>query len=280
MIIGINLLLWTARLEPAQGPVLAGLKAMGYGGVEVPFFEGTARQARAAGQMVRDAGLVPALIGTLPDAAHNPLSEDAAVARRGADHLLWIVDMAQEMGAGVIAGPFTQPLGRFTGRGITAAEWARLVVAHRAMADRAGPDLRLAVEPLNRFECYALTTASDAARLVAEVGRANYGYLYDTFHAHIEEGDPTRALRDSLPAVAHFHLSENHRGTPGTGHAALVAALQTLQSGGFDHWISVEAFGQSLPEIAAATRIWRRLFDDELALALTAITLIKSHMTL
>lgn len=278
MIIGINLLLWTARLEPAQASVLAALKSIGYGGVEVPFFDGTAAQARQAGQMVRDAGLVPAMIGTLPDAGRNPLSDDETTAQRGSDHLHWLVDMAQEMGAALIAGPFTQPLGQFTGRAITAQEWARMVAAHRAMADRAGPRLRLAVEPLNRFECYALTCAAEAARLVADVGRPNYGYLYDTFHAHIEEADPTLALIQTLPRVAHFHVSENHRGTPGTGHAALIPALQALKAGGYDHWISVEAFGQSLPDLAAATRIWRRLFDDELALATDAIALIRSQL--
>ena len=89
--------------------------------------------------------------------------------------------------------------------------------AHKTSVDREPRFLRLAVEPLNRFECYALTTAADAARLVAKVGRPNYGYLYDTFHAHIEEANPTRALIDTLPAVAHFHLSENHRGRPGAG---------------------------------------------------------------
>ena len=276
MTFGINLLLWTARLEASHAAILQRLQSLGYQGVEVPFFSGTAAEARVAGQMVRDAGLVPAMIGTLPDAARNPLSDDVSVARAGCDHLHWLVDRAQEMGAEVIAGPFTQPLGQFSGQGPSAAEWARLVAAQQSMADRAGPSLRLAVEPLNRFECYALTTADAAADLVAEVGRPNYGFLYDTFHAHIEESNPTAALTRTLPAIAHFHLSENHRGTPGTGHAALAPALAALKAAGFAHWISVEAFGQSLPEIAAATRIWRPLFADEFTLATDAIALFKA----
>ena len=279
MKIGINLLLWTAQLGLSHLPVLTRLKALGYDGVEVPFFDGSSAQAQIAGRMVRDAGLEPALIGTLPDAGHNPLSDDSTVAQRGRDHLHWLVDMAQDMGASLIAGPFTQPLGQFTGRGITATEWGRLVAAQRSMAGRAGPALRLAVEPLNRFECYCLTTAAEAARLVADVAQPNYGYLYDTFHAHIEEADPTRALIDTMPAIGHFHLSENHRGIPGRGHAALVPALRALQNAGYRGWISVEAFGLALPEIAAATRIWRSLFDDEFAVASAAIALIKAHWT-
>lgn len=277
MKIGINLLLWTAKLTSDHAPVLTALKSLGYDGVEVPFFDGSAADAKAAGQMVRDAGLTPAMIGTLPDADRNPLSDNASSAQKGRDHLHWLVDMAQEMGAGLIAGPFMQPLGLFTGAGPTGVEWDRMVDAQRSMAQRAGHNLRLAVEPLNRFECYALTTATDAARLVAEVASPNYGYLHDTFHANIEEADPVKALIDTLPAVAHFHVSENNRGTPCTGHAAIVPALQVLKSAGYDHWISVEAFGLSLPEIASATRIWRPLFDDELTLASDAIALIKAH---
>ena len=82
------------------------------------------------------------------------------------------------------------------------------------MADRA-PGLTLAVEPLNRFECYVLTTNAQAAAHVAEVGRPNFGYLYDTFHSNIEEADPVGSLTETFPAIRHIHISENHRGASG-----------------------------------------------------------------
>jgi D-psicose/D-tagatose/L-ribulose 3-epimerase len=148
------------------------------------------------------------------------------------------------------------------------------VDSQRRMAERAGA-IRLAIEPLNRFECYALTTAGAAARLVAEVGRQNYGYLHDTFHANIEEQDPVAALGATLPAVGHFHVSENDRGIPGRGHAAILPALRVLKEADYPHWISVEAFGQALPDIAAATKIWRPLFTSETELVTEAIALIR-----
>ncbi len=276
--IGINLLLWTAQLRADHAPILAQLQALGYQGVEVPHFAGPLAEAAQAGQLVRDAGLIPAMIGTLPDAAHNPLSPDPVVAQAGRDHLRWLVDCAQAMGAVSIAGPFTQPLGLFTGTGPTAAEWDRLVSAHQQMADHAGPDLRLIVEPLNRFECYILTTAADAARLVADVNRPNYRYLYDSFHAHIEEKSPVAALQATLAAVGQVHISENDRGIPGRGHAALIPTLQVLAKENFDGWISVEAFGQALPDLAAATRIWRPLFQSETDLITEAIALIRQGL--
>ena len=279
-IIGINLLLWTAQLRAEHAPILAQLQGLGYQGVEVPHFSGPLAEAAQAGQIVREAGLIPSMIGTLPGAAHNPLSPDPGIAQAGRDHLRWLVDCAQAMGAVSIAGPFTQPLGQFTGTGPTPAEWDRLVLAHQQMADHAGPDLHLMVEPLNRFECYILNTAADAARLVAEVNRPNYRYLFDTFHAHIEEQNPVAALHATLPAVGHVHISENDRGIPGRGHAALIPTLQTLTRAGFDGWISVEAFGQALPDIAAATRIWRPLFTSQTDLITEAIALIRHGLAI
>lgn len=276
--IGINLLLWTAKLRRDHAPLLAQLRGLGYQGVEVPFFSGSLAEAAETGQIVRDAGLIPAMIGSLPDAAHNPLSEDPTHAQAARAHLRWLVDCAQAMGAVSIAGPFTQPLGLFSGQGPTATEWARLVAAHQAMADHAGPDLALMVEPLNRFECYILNTARDAARLVAEVGRPNYRYLYDSFHAHIEEQNPVAALLQTLPAVGHVHISENNRGTPGRGHAALIPTLQALRDAAFSGWISVEAFGQAIPDLAAATRVWRPLFTSETEVATEAIALIRAGL--
>ena len=277
MKIGVNLLLWTSRLGPEHVAVLRMLKALGYDGVEVPVFSGSPDDYAEIGRMVAGEGLACAVAGTLRPGA-NPLSGVVAEREAGAAHLRWLVDCAGALGAEVIAGPFHQPLGQFSGTGITDEEWSRMVESQRAMADHAG-DIRLAVEPLNRFECYALNLAADAARLVAEVGRPNYGYLYDTFHANIEECDPVAALQATLPAVCHFHVSENDRGTPGHGHAAIRPALRALKAAGYDYWISVEAFGQALPDIAAATKVWRPLFTSETQLVTEAIALIRQVWT-
>jgi D-psicose/D-tagatose/L-ribulose 3-epimerase len=131
------------------------------------------------------------------------------------------------------------------------------------MADHAPAGLRLAVEPLNRFECYVLNTAAQSAAHVAAVGRPNFGYLYDTFHANIEEKDPVGAIAETIGAIAHVHISENDRGAPGSGHIDHAGAIRALKAAGYDGWLTVEAFGQALPDLAAATRIWRALFASE-----------------
>ena len=188
MKIGVNLLLWTTHLGRAHLPVLQMLKRLGCDGVEVPVFAGQPADFAEIGRMVAGEGLAAGVVATMAPGA-DPLSADKAKQQAGAARLRWLIDCAQALQAEVVCGPFHQPLAQFSGAGITPDEWGRMVESQRAVADYAA-GLRLAIEPLNRFECYALNSAADAARLVAEVGRPNYGYLYDTFHANIEEKHP------------------------------------------------------------------------------------------
>lgn len=39
--------------------------------------------------------------------------------------------------------------------------------------------------------------------------------------------------------------------------------FRTLKQAGYDGWMTVEAFGSALPDLAAATKIWRPLFASE-----------------
>jgi D-psicose/D-tagatose/L-ribulose 3-epimerase len=88
--------------------------------------------------------------------------------------------------------------------------------------------------------------------------------MYDTFHANIEEKDPIGAI-DVVFATGklnHVHISENDRGTPGKGHAKIKEAIQRLVKLGYDGWLTIEAFGAALPDLAAATRVWRDFFPS------------------
>lgn len=253
---GFCLLLWTTHVTDDHLHLLDTVRAAGYDGVEVPMFEGTPEHYRRLGARIADAGLAATAVGVMQGG--NPCAADPAERRAGIAHLDWLSDCATALGAEVLAGPFHQPLGVFSGRGASEEELARLVEAHRGMADRA-PALTLSVEPLNRFECYMLNTAAQAAAHVGRVDRPNFGYLYDTFHANIEERDPVGAIAPTIGAISHIHISENDRGTPGLGHIDHAAAIRAARDAGYDGWFVIESFGQALPDLAAATRVWRPL---------------------
>ncbi|MEM8950686.1 MAG: sugar phosphate isomerase/epimerase family protein [Pseudomonadota bacterium] len=261
---GFNLLLWTIHVTSEHFHLFDTLKKAGYDGVEIPLFEGTPEHFRNVGDAIRNAGLACTSVTVLPDEAHSAISPDPKSRQGALDHLTWAIDCSKAMGSELLAGPFHQPLAVFSGDGPTEEELAHGVEVHQEAADSAArADLILALEPLNRFECYVLNTMSATRDYVQRVNRPNFGALYDTFHANIEEQDAIGCIKDTIDVIKHVHISENDRGTPGKGHIDFVRTMEALRTGGYDGWLTIEAFGKSLPALAAATKVWRQFFKDE-----------------
>ncbi|MFM5947874.1 MAG: sugar phosphate isomerase/epimerase family protein [Novosphingobium sp.] len=264
MKVGMNLLLWTGHVTQEHVPVLKALKDTGFDGVEVPVFDpsDTSHYRWLAG-VLEDLGLQRTAVALIPDEAHSPLSADDADRARGVDHLNRVIDCCEALGAQALVGPWFQPLGVFSGVGPTEAELDRCAGVHSAVAQKArDAGLICALEPLNRFECYLLNTCEQSSAYLERLGEDGFGILYDTFHANIEEKDPLAALRGAYAKghVGHVHISENDRGTPGRGHAKIRETIAELKGLGYDGWLTIEAFGKALPELAAATRVWRDFF--------------------
>lgn len=262
MKLGFNLLLWTTHVTEAEWPVIAALKATGYDGVEIPMFEGTPEHYAKLGRHLGAEGLKSSGIGIMPPGiGASPVSADKAERDKALQHIKWLIDCTAALGGDIAAGPFHQPLGEFVGRGPTEDEINHCADVHRAAAEHARQyGITLAVEPLNRFECYMLNSARQAADLVRRVGASNYGYLYDTFHFNIEEDSIISVIPETIAEIAHVHISENNRGVPGAGHIDFPSVFKALKASGYDGWMTIEAFGAALPDLAAATKIWRPLF--------------------
>ncbi len=258
---GFNMLLWTGHVTEEQLPLLDELKRIGYDGVEIPVFGGEPDHFAKIGRAIRDSGLGCTSVTVIPDEEHNPISADAKHRAAALDHLKWAIECSQALGSDVLCGPFYQPLGVFSGDAPTDEEKQRAIEVHQQAAEFADKaDLVLAVEFLNRFEAYLLNTMADAADYVRKVNRPNIGVLFDTFHANIEEKDPIGCITRDIDTIRHVHISENDRGTPGEGHIDFAGTFKALRSGGYDDWFVIEAFGRALPDLAAATRVWRDFF--------------------
>ncbi len=264
MKLGFNLLLWATHVTDQHWPIIEDLKATGYDGVEVPMFEGDPEHYRKLGARLRDIGLGATGVGVMPGGNKNAVSPDAADRAGALAHMNWLADCTAALGADLVCGPFHQPLGVFSGKGPSTEELDRLVDVHKqAAAHAAKSGVRISIEPLNRFECYVLNTAAQAADVVKRVGAANFGYLYDTFHFNIEEDSITDVIPATIAEINHVHISENNRGVPGAGHIDFAAVFKALKADGYDGWMTIESFGSALPDLAAATKIWRPIFKSE-----------------
>jgi D-psicose/D-tagatose/L-ribulose 3-epimerase len=102
--------------------------------------------------------------------------------------------------------------------------------------------------------------------------------MYDTFHAHIEEKSIPNAIRSCRDLLCHVHISENDRSTPGAGNVRWDQNFDTLKEVNYDGWLMIEAFGLALPELAAATKIWRRMFQSEEQLARDGLAFMKAQV--
>ena len=193
----------------------------------------------------------------------SPINADPAIRAAARDRLRWSIDRGHALGATVMIGPYHSPLGVFSGNGPTEDELAWCAEVLHDAAEYAVPaGIKLSIEAVNRFECYMLNTMRQGSDLRRRVAHPNFSYMYDTFHANIEERDPIAAYADFASEITHIHISENDRGIPGRGHVPWRETFGAIRKAGYDDWLTVEAFGRSVPALAAATRVWRDLFPD------------------
>jgi D-psicose/D-tagatose/L-ribulose 3-epimerase len=274
---GMNLLLWSGDITDEHLPVLESLKKMGYDGVEVPMFAPDPEKFAKLGKRLDELGLERSAV-TVRNAADNPISPDARIRSAGVEANKRTLDSCQALGAHALVGPFHSAIGEFTGAGRTDDEWKWGVECMRQVAEHAAKcGVTLGVEYLNRFECYFLNTAADAIKFVEAVGHPNCKTMYDTFHANIEEKDPIGVIKAVKPHTALIHISENDRSTPGQGNIPWAETFKAIRESGYDGWLVIEAFGLSLPELAAATKIWRKMYQTEEQLARDGLAFMKKH---
>jgi len=258
----MNLLLWATHVTEQHFPLLGKLKQTGFDGVEIPIFDGDDNHYKRIRKELDNLGLQCTTVGLMmPDA--NPISPDPALRKAAVERFKRLIGWTAILGGEIFAGPFHSPLGVFSGVPPTEEEKQRAADVFRQAADQAQKaGIRLAIEYLNRFECYLLTTAADTRAMVKRVNHPHFRMMYDTFHANIEEKNVTQTINAIADSFIHVHISENDRGTPGTGMVHWDETFRALKKVGYDGWLVIEAFGRALPDLAAATRVWRDLFPS------------------
>ncbi|TWU60477.1 D-tagatose 3-epimerase [Rubripirellula tenax] len=274
---GMNLLLWSGEVTDALLPVCEKLKAAGYDGVELPMFNLDLDYA-SLGKQLDSLGLARTAV-TIRNEGDNPISPDKAVRDLGVSLTKKTLDACAAAGVETLVGPYHSAIGVFSGAGPTADEWKWGVDSMRQVAEHAGKvGVKLGVEALNRFECYFLNTHADSTRFAREVDHEACGIMYDTFHCNIEEKNVTAAVKAGGDKLCHIHISENDRSTPGDGAIRWDENFDAIVGSGYDGWMVIEAFGLSLPEIAAATKIWRKMYPDEMSLATNGLKFMRGEI--
>ncbi|WP_153558986.1 sugar phosphate isomerase/epimerase family protein [Roseimaritima sediminicola] len=274
---GMNLLLWSGEVTEDLYPTIEHLKAAGFDGVELPMFNLDLDYA-ALGKKLDEVGLERTAV-TIRNLEDNPISPEASVRAKGVELNKKTLDCCAAAGVETLVGPYHSAIGHFSGAGPSEDEWKWGVESMQKTAEYAQEvGVKLGVEALNRFECYFLNTHADSARFARDVDNPACGIMYDTFHSNIEEKDIAAAVRAGGDKLFHIHISENDRSTPGEGLIRWEENFDAIVGCGYDGWLVIEAFGLALPEIAAATKIWRRMYKDEMTLATEGLRFMRDQI--
>jgi D-psicose/D-tagatose/L-ribulose 3-epimerase len=259
--IGVCTWIWVSPFTDEEVSVVGHAKEVGADVLELCIEDTsrvTAEAVREAAEGVDIAFSVCGAFGEDRDLSH----EDPTIRRQGLDYLEFLIDLAAGIGAPNVVGPMYSAVGK--ARMLSADEreqqrrWAvESIVEGAEYAGERG--VRLAVEPLNRFETDLVNTAEQALELCDRVGRDNVGVLLDTFHMNIEEKSVGDAIRLAGDRLFHVHSCENDRGTPGTGHVPWPEVFGALHDIGYDGQLVTESFTPAVQEIAKAVSMWRPL---------------------
>jgi D-psicose/D-tagatose/L-ribulose 3-epimerase len=278
MKLGVNTFIWTSEFTPAHLDLLPRIKAAGFDGVELPVAQPAAFRTADVRRALEANGLACTVCSVILK-EFNLVGADGDVRRRTQQHIRDVVTVAADLGATLVDGPLYAPVGYLPGRRRTDDEWQRAIEGYQAITpalDASG--VTLAIEPLNRFETFFLNTAADAAALCEAVGHDRVGVAFDTFHANIEEKSIPEACRSVGRHLKHVQVSENDRGTPGSGHVDWNGLFSVLTEMHYDAWLTIESFGPNLGEFSSAVCIWRDIEPSAESIAFDGLTFLRSRV--
>jgi D-psicose/D-tagatose/L-ribulose 3-epimerase len=274
---GASTFIWVSPFSSETLDLVDKVATLGFDLIEVCIEDPATIDTAAIRRRIEAAGIGATVCGAFgPD--RDMSADDAAVRRNAIGYVNRCSDIAAELGADIVVGPMYSAVGRTRMAEPEERRAQRRLAAEsiREAADHARDrGVRLALEPLNRFETDLINTVDQGVELVEEIGRDNVGLLLDTFHMNIEEKDLPAALRRAGRHIFEFHACSSDRGTPGEDHLAwpgIAAALRDVRYGGP---VVIEAFTPKIKEIARAVSIWRPLAESEDALASNGLAHLK-----
>jgi len=226
---------------PPEGwqPALGEVAKAGYRAVELAVTDPAEIDHEQVAEALREIGLRLCSLTTGQAAGKEGLSLSSAdegvrarAIRRIQDHMR----LARPYGAVVIVGLLRGTDGSLDLLAESLKECARF-----------DPDVRLALEPLNRYESRLVNTVGEALEVIERTGADNLGILFDTFHASIEERSPAEAILSAGERLFHVHLADSNRWVPGHGHLNFQEMLRALEGIGYRGALVVESLLKPSP---------------------------------
>lgn len=269
--------LWTSPFGNDTLDLFPKIKALGYDAVEIPVEDPALIDTQRLKAALAANGLQPivcAAFGPTRDLTH----EDPQYHQVCFDYVQECFKICKAIGAKFVAGPMYSAVGkaRLVSPEQRQKEWNLAVTNLRKACEMAAEhNLYIALEPINRFETDLINTASDVVQLVNDINHPAAKIILDGFHMSIEEPDIEKAILLAGDKLIHVQVSENYRGTPGTGQTRWDAFYRGLKAINYQGVVSIESFTPNVKELAGAVCIWRPLASSQDNFAAEGIKFLK-----
>jgi 5-keto-L-gluconate epimerase len=220
---------------------LAKIAAWGYEGVELAIRNPDLVDADKLETLIANRGIKVPAIGTGQAWGEDRLSftsPDLAIRKAAIARIKSHIELARRFDAIIIIGLIrgVTPAGRTKDQSIHL-----LIECLQDCSEAASTqNVRMALEPLNRYETDLIHTVQDGLDLIHQIGSPNLGLLLDTFHMNIEESNIGASILLASQQIFHFHVADSNRWYPGGGHLDFNGILHALRSTGYQGWISGE----------------------------------------
>lgn len=258
MKIGINTYLWQWPFNSERVDLLKKIKDFGYDGVEMTIEDRSKKNLEVIKDNIKKTSLECIVCSSFVEG--NLISNDSAVIKKGVKYVKESIDLCEYLGASILVGPtygslinkdFLNPIVKNKARQQTVE---LLKDIGKYALDK---KIKIAIEPINRYESNFLNTAHEGIYLVKEINLQNIGLNLDTYHMHIEEKNSKKAVLDSGKYLFHLHAPENDRGTPGTGAVDWCGIGEALKKINFEGFVVMESGSPHVEEVAKLGAFWR-----------------------
>ena len=274
---GVSTWLWTSPFNRETVALFPKIKSFGYDAVEIPVEDPSLIDLDLVKKALADQELKAIICGAFGP-SRDLTHADPAFHQTCFNYLDSCLEIASELGAGFVAGPMYSAVGkaRLVAPEQRKVEWDLAVSNLRKVCRRAGEfGLDLAIETLNRFETDLINTSEDLMRLIGDINEPQAKAVLDGFHLNIEEPDLESAIRLVGDKLIHVQVSENYRGTPGTGQTNWAAWKRGLEAINYRGTISIESFTPQVKELAGAVCIWKPLVPSQDGFAKEGLEFLK-----
>lgn len=226
------------------------ISKLGYDGIELAVRDPGLVNADEIKSILAELDLTVPAIGTGQAYGEDGLSfvnRDESIRRAAIDRIKAQMHLAEKLDAMVIIGLIRGFRDPDTPAGTTEM-W--LVEALRECA-RENTDVKLIIEPINRYESDLISSVEEGMDLMDRVEYSNVGLLLDSFHMNIEEPSIYRSIRMAQDRLYHFHIADSNRWYPGAGHLDFPKIVETLDQVDYQGYVSAEIMPLPDPETAA-----------------------------